>query len=53
MTRAAEIFMEDFDFATISKRPFVCLKMMLTSMREDVEGLRPHDEISRNVSEAI
>ena len=29
LTRAAEMFLEDFDFATKSKRPFVCLKMML------------------------
>ena len=27
--------------------------MMLNQQREQVEGLRPHEEISRNVAEAI
>ena len=53
LPRAAEIYMQDFDFGTQSKHPFVCLKMMLNQQREQVEGLRPHDEISRNVAEAI
>ena len=29
LPRAAELYMQDFDFGTQSKHPFVCLKMML------------------------
>ena len=53
LPRSGQLYMRDFDFGTQSKHPFVCLKMMLNQQREQVEGLRPHEEISRNVAEAI
>lgn len=47
-----KVFLRGFDNEFLAKFPIVCLVMYLKQQKEQIEGLRPFEEISKNVTEA-